>query len=67
MKTPTGRPYIDHIHSQLGVAVGGNGYAAKSCDEIGRLAALLIMKNKWDTSLPKDEFTVKYKTEGSKL
>ncbi|CAC5388001.1 unnamed protein product [Mytilus coruscus] len=67
VKTPSGRPYIDHIHSQLGIAVGGNGYAAKSCDEIGRLAALLVLKNKWDTTLPKDSFTVKYKTEGSKL
>ena len=42
VKTPSDRPYIDHIHSQLGVALGGNGVSAKSSDEIGRIHKILI-------------------------
>ena len=37
--TPTGLPYIGPVRSGLHVATGGNGLAAKSSDEIGRLAA----------------------------
>lgn len=66
-ETPTDRPYIDRIHSQLGVAVGGNGYAAKSSDEIGRLAAAMMMKNQWDSSIPKEAFQVRFKVSPSKL
>lgn len=61
--TPTRRPYIDMIHSQLGVAIGGNGWAAKSGDEIGRIAAMLVIKNEWDSSLPKEYFKFRCKTE----
>lgn len=57
-ETPTTRPYIDMIHSQLGVAIGGNGYAAKSSDEIGRLAARMVL-GKWDTELPRDLFKLR--------
>ncbi|XP_052081758.1 N-methyl-L-tryptophan oxidase-like [Mytilus californianus] len=63
--TPTKRPYIDTIHPQLGVAVGGNAYAAKSSDEIGRIAAVMMMKNEWDSSLNKEDFNVKLKNEPS--
>ncbi|XP_063409852.1 N-methyl-L-tryptophan oxidase-like [Mytilus trossulus] len=59
--TPTKRPYIDTIHPQLGVAVGGNAYAAKSSDEIGRIAAVMMMKNEWDSSLKKTDFRIKMK------
>ena len=37
--TPTGLPYIGPVRDGLYVATGGNGLAAKSSDEIGRLAA----------------------------
>ena len=40
--TPTGRPYIGQVPGAVPgvyVATGGNGLAAKSSDEIGRLAA----------------------------
>lgn len=66
-ETPTNRPYIDTVHSQLGVAVGGNGYAAKSSDEIGRIAAAMMVKNEWTTSIPKDVFKIKFKTALSKI
>ncbi|XP_063409870.1 N-methyl-L-tryptophan oxidase-like [Mytilus trossulus] len=59
--TPTKRPYIDIIHPQLGVAVGGNAYAAKSSDEIGRIAAVMMIKNEWDSSLEKTNFRIKMK------
>lgn len=40
------RPYIDElIPNQVYVAAGGNGAAAKSSNEIGRLAAAMLMGN----------------------
>lgn len=66
-ETQTGRPYIDTIHSQLGVSIGGNGYAAKSSDEIGRIAATMMMKNIWDSTIPKNVFQVKFRKESCKL
>ncbi|MEL6981804.1 MAG: FAD-binding oxidoreductase [Actinomycetota bacterium] len=39
--TDNGRPFIDQVDDGLVVALGGNGAAAKSSDEIGRLAAAL--------------------------
>ena len=38
-KTKTGHLYIDTVAPGLGVALGGCGYAAKSSDEVGRIAA----------------------------
>jgi hypothetical protein len=57
-ETPTPHPYIDMIHAQLGVAIGGNGFAAKSSDEIGRLG-VSMMTNQWDSTIPREIFTVK--------
>ncbi len=37
--TPTTQLYVDMVTPGLGVALGGCGYAAKSSDEIGRMAA----------------------------
>ena len=62
-KTPSSRPFIDLIHPQLGVALGGNGKVAKSGDEIGRIAIDLLMDNKWTSSLPKEAFSVQYKSD----
>lgn len=59
---PSNRPYIDKIHDQMGIAIGGNGYAAKSSDEIGRLAVELLMNGKWDIELPRSLFHVKLKS-----
>ena len=37
-RTPTGLPFIGAVRAGLHVATGGNGQAAKSSDEIGRMA-----------------------------
>ena len=37
-------PYVDEITQGVILASGGCGYAAKSCDEIGRIAAKLCTK-----------------------
>ncbi|XP_078572853.1 N-methyl-L-tryptophan oxidase-like [Branchiostoma floridae x Branchiostoma japonicum] len=60
VKTPTEQLYVDMVTPSLGVALGGNGYAAKSCDEIGRMAAKMILKGRWDHDLPRDQFKVRW-------
>lgn len=58
MVTPTGRPYIEKIHDSLGVAIGGNGVAARCCDEIGHIAASMMSSSSWDYKLPQNSFKV---------
>jgi sarcosine oxidase len=53
-------PYIDMLDDRIGIVAGGNGKAAKSCDEIGRLAAGMIRTQNWPSSLPQAEFAVRY-------
>ncbi len=65
--TPSGDPYIGWVDEQsvpsaggprVAVAIGGNGSAAKSSDEIGRLAAELVSEGDWaDSELPAQTFT----------
>ncbi len=43
--TETGLPYIGEIGDGLVVAAGGCGGAAKSCDEIGRIAGEAVLGN----------------------
>lgn len=38
--TPTGHPFIERLTERLTILTGGNGAAAKNCDEIGRLGAM---------------------------
>lgn len=45
--TPTKLPYLEITDQGLVMAVGGNGYAAKSADAIGALAAGLVMEGAW--------------------
>lgn len=42
--TPSGLPYVEHIADDLVIAAGCNGYAAKSGDAIGALAAHLALE-----------------------
>lgn len=42
-RTETGLPLVGKVRGQLYAAAGGNGLAAKSSDEIGRLAALAAL------------------------
>ncbi|MEU9456808.1 FAD-dependent oxidoreductase [Streptomyces sp. NPDC048277] len=65
-KTPTRHPYIGPLgplgpgghdgHDGLFVAVGGNGHGARGSDEIGRLAATLVLGGEWDFPLPREVF-----------
>ncbi len=53
-------PYIDMLDDRVGIVVGGNGKAAKSSDEIGRLAAEMIRTGDWSTSLPQPLFAARF-------
>ena len=47
--TPSGLPIIDFVDTdRIAVAVGGNGKGAKSSDEIGRMAALMLTGAAWE-------------------
>lgn len=54
--TPHGKPYIGQVENKsLYIAAGGNGYAAMSSDALGRLAASVLLENKFpDGFLAKD-------------
>jgi glycine/D-amino acid oxidase-like deaminating enzyme len=55
--TPTKLPYVEIVDPGCIVAVGGNGYAAKSADAIGALAAGLVINGRWtDTDLDAQKF-----------
>ena len=54
--TASGHPYIGWVEDGLAVAVGGCGSAAKSSDELGRLASKLFQSERWSDSLPESAF-----------
>ena len=59
--TPSGLPYIGWIDADIAVAIGGCGAAAKSSDELGRLAAALVNGEPWpNPSLPAELFTPRF-------
>ncbi len=49
-ETPSDLPYLDHVAPGLVLAAGGNGYAAKSANAIGALAADLAVQGTWPDS-----------------
>jgi sarcosine oxidase len=56
-ETPTKLPYLEIIAEGCVVALGGNGYAAKSADAIGAIAAGLVIDRRWtDSELAEDDF-----------
>ncbi len=56
-ETPSDLPYVDHLAPGLVLAAGGNGYAAKSANAIGALAAELLVTRSWpDTELAAASF-----------
>ena len=63
-KTPTEMPYIDMMDDRIGVATGGNGLAAKSGDEIGRLGALTLLGAEWESDLDAGLFRVGVRVSG---
>jgi len=58
-KTPSHHPYIGQVNEDcsLNVVVGGNGHGARGSDEIGRLAAGVVLKRAWDFPIPQSRFT----------
>ncbi|MCH8108592.1 MAG: FAD-binding oxidoreductase [Chloroflexi bacterium] len=60
-RTPSGLPFIDMtVEGKIGVAVGGNGSAAKSSDEIGYVAAQMMLHDGWNYDIPAKHFTAQY-------
>ena len=58
--TPTGHPYIGFVDDGLAVAIAGNGSAAKSSDELGRLGAALVTDGDWTEGLDASIFTPQF-------
>lgn len=59
--TAHNRPYIDCVEpDQVYVVSGGCGAGAKSCDEIGRIAALLVESGNWNYDLPAETFAARW-------
>jgi glycine/D-amino acid oxidase-like deaminating enzyme len=57
--TPTKLPYLQIVEPGLVMAVGTNGYAAKSADAIGAIAAGLVINGEWmDPDLDETAFTL---------
>ena len=54
--TASDHPYVGFVEDGVAVAVGGNGSAAKSSDEIGRLAASLFTDDGWTDHLDPSVF-----------
>ncbi|MGZ6982874.1 MAG: hypothetical protein ACXVH5_11965, partial [Ilumatobacteraceae bacterium] len=58
-ETPTKLPYLEIVEPGCVMAVGSNGYAAKSADAIGALAAGLVVNGRWtDTGLDERAFAL---------
>ncbi|MBD0335583.1 MAG: FAD-dependent oxidoreductase [Cyanobacteria bacterium Co-bin13] len=59
--TPTGYPYIDRLgQSPIVTLLGGNGYAGKSADELGWIAANLLRQGQWTYDLEAAHFKLRY-------
>ena len=56
--TSTGYPYLGPVSDRVFVAAGGNGTAAKSSDEIGRLAAIVASDQPWPAEYRAEDFAV---------
>lgn len=61
-ETPSSRAFLDLLSRDLGVVIGGNGTAGKSCDELGKMAAELIYHGRWVSDLPREWFEFKART-----
>jgi sarcosine oxidase len=64
--TRTGYPYADLLPGgRMGVLTGGNGSAAKSADEIGRMGAEMLRAGQWAYDLEAAHFRAQFVEEGS--
>lgn len=56
------RPFVDSLAPDFFVATGGNGWAGKSADEIGRLASGLVAgEPEWGKELPQEAFRARFR------
>jgi sarcosine oxidase len=64
--TRTGYPYADLLPGgRIGVLTGGNGSAAKSADEIGRMGAEMLRAGQWAYDLEAAHFRAHFGGDGS--
>ncbi|MEO6904742.1 MAG: FAD-binding oxidoreductase [Ginsengibacter sp.] len=54
--TQHGKPYIGEVDKNLFVAAGGNGYSAMSSDTLGKIAATLLLENKFPIEFFQEDF-----------
>ncbi|RVN77920.1 FAD-dependent oxidoreductase, partial [Sinorhizobium meliloti] len=54
-------PYIGFVSDRIAVLTGGNGQAAKSSDEIGRLGAVLVADGRLEADEYETDFAVAYR------
>ncbi|MBT6598053.1 MAG: FAD-binding oxidoreductase [Bacteroidetes Order II. Incertae sedis bacterium] len=54
--TQSGKPIIDQLDAGHFVAVGGCGKSAKSSDQIGKLAANMVLSNPWEKGFTQSMF-----------
>lgn len=54
--TKHNKPYIGQIGKGLFVAAGGNGYAAMSSDALGKIAASVLLENRFPTPFSAKDF-----------
>lgn len=63
--TPTEQLYADKLAGgRVGILVGGNGSAAKSADEIGRLGALMMQHAEWVYDIAPQQFQARFASQG---
>ena len=55
------------VTPEVGIAIGGNGIGARWSYEVGRIAARMITKARWDHDLPAHKFRVNFRNQTSKL
>ena len=61
--TPTEQLYAEKLAGgRIGVLTGGNGSAAKSADEIGRMGALMMLHEAWTYDIPAEQFQLRFAT-----
>jgi sarcosine oxidase len=61
--TPTEQLYAGKLAGgRIGVLTGGNGSAAKSADEIGRMGALMMLHEAWTYDIPAEQFQLRFAT-----
>ncbi|ELU07078.1 hypothetical protein CAPTEDRAFT_141039 [Capitella teleta] len=65
--TANRHPMIDMVTSNIAVAIGGNGYAAKCCDQIGKLGSDVILGKDWPSIYCREALRYKANKDKSKL